>query len=196
MGRYEKVTVVDLEATCWENNYDKNLQYDQEIIEIGVVSLNQYERKVERYDSYLVKPIYSDKLSPFCKDLTGITQEEVDQGGTLAEALDDIYKNYSTRVMASWGSWDVKRLRWDCENKGVYNPFNRSTCKTRINVAQLLCMMKGFKNRKGLKKGMYHTGVVWEDVMNKYDLEGMEQHRALPDALVATEILLQLIKGE
>lgn len=193
-GRYENILVVDFEATCWDDESDKNLQYDQEIIEIGVVQVNQYEREVTDYENYLIKPSYGE-ISPFCESLTSITSDLVNEHGVLlTQAVQAIEERFKARVWGSWGSWDVKRFRWDCENKSVKNPFEYST---HINIAQLLCMLQGFKNRKGLKSGMMHTDVDWQqDVMQKYDVEGMARHRALPDALAAAEILLKLIESK
>ena len=60
--------IVDLEATCWEN--DRSIQ--NEIIEIGAVMVNAEQEIISEYVEF-IKPINNPELSGFCKTLTSIT---------------------------------------------------------------------------------------------------------------------------
>ena len=75
--------IVDLEATCQENNRD----FENEIIEIGAVKLNDSFKYVDEFDIF-VKPKLNPILSDFCKNLTSIKQEDVDGAVSFTEALD------------------------------------------------------------------------------------------------------------
>eukprot|EP00494_Astrolonche_serrata_P033168 UN33437 len=71
--KYRYIAVLDFEATC-----EKNQRINpQEIIEFPVMlvdtSLNQVVATFHEY----VRPIHNPKLSKFCTELTGITQQMV-----------------------------------------------------------------------------------------------------------------------
>lgn len=81
------VCVLDFEATC--DNTVKN--FDNEVIEFPSVLLqwdplkrNYY--KISEFQVYC-KPLVDSKVSAFCTDLTGITQDTVNKGITFIDAL-------------------------------------------------------------------------------------------------------------
>lgn len=69
--------IFDLEATCWENDRTKQ----NEIIEIGAVKLDENLAVIGEFQTF-IKPKLNPILSDFCKKLTSISQEEVDQAPT------------------------------------------------------------------------------------------------------------------
>src|SRR2546430_1508856 len=99
------VNVVDVEATCWAGGPPAG--ESSEIIEIGVCVVDTDDwRRVERR-SILVRPRRS-RVSPFCTELTGLTQADVDGGVDFATAcalLRDELRG-SSRTWASWGEYD------------------------------------------------------------------------------------------
>ncbi|MFX6218279.1 3'-5' exonuclease, partial [Acinetobacter baumannii] len=71
-----RILVVDLEATCSD---DGSIPPEEmEIIEIGACWVTEGGVGLERFQ-HLVRPLARPVLTPFCKQLIGITQEEVDQ---------------------------------------------------------------------------------------------------------------------
>ncbi|CAM0137046.1 hypothetical protein VKS41_008203 [Umbelopsis sp. WA50703] len=75
----------DVEATCEEN--DK--RYPHEIIEFPVVLVDGKMFKiVDQFRSY-VKPSINPVLTDFCKKLTGISQETVDESPDFISVLND-----------------------------------------------------------------------------------------------------------
>ncbi|MFN8888672.1 MAG: exonuclease domain-containing protein, partial [Cyclobacteriaceae bacterium] len=66
--------IFDLEATCWEG-FDKS---QNETIEIGALKVNDNREIVSEFSSF-IKPLKNPILSDFCKQLTSIQQEDVDQ---------------------------------------------------------------------------------------------------------------------
>ncbi|MEO8613176.1 MAG: 3'-5' exonuclease, partial [Chloroflexota bacterium] len=103
--KYDQIIIVDIECTCWDGPPPDG--QENEIIEIGVCRLRP--SNWERYDkrSLLVKPERST-VSPFCTDLTSLTQEQVDTGMTFAAACAILEKEYKTRqrIWASYGDYD------------------------------------------------------------------------------------------
>jgi inhibitor of KinA sporulation pathway (predicted exonuclease) len=103
--RLDRILVVDVESTCWE---DEPLAGQMsEIIEIGlcVVDVAALER-VERR-SILVRPACST-VSAYCTQLTTLTQADVDAGVPLTEACRVLADEYRSRErpFASFGDYD------------------------------------------------------------------------------------------
>lgn len=75
--KLDKVLIVDVEATCWENGIPEG--QENEIIEIGLCLLDVASWQPQDKRSIIIRPEHST-VSPFCTQLTGITQEQADQG--------------------------------------------------------------------------------------------------------------------
>ena len=81
-----RIIVIDVEATCWKKGV---FSRKKETIEIGAVRLLR-DRDESRWPEFqtFVRPRRLPVLSTFCRDLTGITQDEVDAAPTFPEALE------------------------------------------------------------------------------------------------------------
>ena len=146
----DKIVVVDLESTCWEKG--DPWQAFTEIIEIGVCTLDV--KTLERADklSYLVVPQYS-RLSQFCTDLTGHTQEDLDYDGTsLDMAITSLRACYKlkNRMWASYGDYDRNQFRRECEKKSLSYPF----CSTHLNVKNLFAIAMGLPKEVGMAEAL------------------------------------------
>lgn len=76
--------ILDFEATC-DNVKRPN---PQEIIEFPTLLYNVQTRAVEDIFHFYIKPVAYPQLSQFCKNLTGITQEQITNDGIpLKDAL-------------------------------------------------------------------------------------------------------------
>ena len=98
-----RVIVVDVEATCWKKGV---FSRKKETIEIGAVRLllDRDESKWPEFQTF-VRPRRLPVLSTFCRDLTGITQGEVDAAPTFPEAFERFLEwlHPSERVvLATW----------------------------------------------------------------------------------------------
>lgn len=70
---FQYFVVIDFEATC-----DKDTKpYPQEIIEFPSVLVNSTTGQLEDCFQIYVRPTYNQLLSDFCKELTGIQQNQV-----------------------------------------------------------------------------------------------------------------------
>src|SRR5437868_15136499 len=81
--RLDHILVIDVEATCWEGAPPAG--QENEIIEIGVCTIDVRRRQRGERESILVRPQRS-RVSPFCTQLTTLTQAEVDGGIPFEEA--------------------------------------------------------------------------------------------------------------
>lgn len=102
--------VCDVEATCWDEEKGSPQPPDEEteIIEIGVVELDLRTFVRTKKSSILIKPQRS-RVSPFCTQLTTITQEMLDRDGvTYEEACRRVREEHhaARRPWCSWGVYD------------------------------------------------------------------------------------------
>lgn len=85
MSSWKHYLVIDLEATCADDGSIPD--NEREIIEIGAVLVETAGlTTVEEYQSF-VRPVQHPVLSPFCTELTTITQAEVDAAPLFPEVL-------------------------------------------------------------------------------------------------------------
>lgn len=77
------------------------------------------DTKCEYIDTFreFIKPIHNPILSEFCKELTAITQEEVDNGDTFQNVLrrhikwlQDCNVDFDNLVYVTCGAWDLKTI--------------------------------------------------------------------------------------
>ncbi|MQY09498.1 3'-5' exonuclease [Actinomadura macrotermitis] len=150
------LNVVDVEATCWDGPVPPG--QTNEIIEIGlcVVDLDAGERVAKH--RVLVRPQRS-KVSAFCTELTGLTQEEVDAGLRFAEACALLGREHQagSRPWASWGDYDRKQFERQCGG-GVRYPFGRS----HTNAKAVFTEAHGLRRRPGMAQALRHAGLPLE----------------------------------
>jgi inhibitor of KinA sporulation pathway (predicted exonuclease) len=157
------INVVDVEATCWEGTPPPGQV--SEIIEIGltVVDLDQQVRLAKH--RILVRP-HRSRVSAFCTELTSLTQDEVDQGVTFAEACKVLARDHHTKTVpwASWGDYDRNQFNRQCKHTGTEYPFsgNHTNAKLRFTEAHNLRKRPGMAQAlelAGLKlEGRHHRG--------------------------------------
>jgi len=106
--------VLDFEATCQK---DKPLNC-QEIIEFPVVPVNLRTKEIltDKIFHYYVKPEVNPKLTEFCTELTGITQETVESGIPLPDCLSKFEAWMKTQgfttdnsIFVTCGDWDLQK---------------------------------------------------------------------------------------
>ncbi|MFI8370228.1 exonuclease domain-containing protein [Streptomyces sp. NPDC085466] len=151
------LNVVDVEATCWDTAPPPGQV--NEIIEIGltVVDLAAGER-VGRH-RILVRPARS-RVSPFCTELTGLTQAEVDGGVDFATACRTLARDHAAgvRPWASWGDYDRKQFTRQCQAAGVPYPFGRH----HTNAKAVFTEAHGLRRRPGMAQALAHAGLPLE----------------------------------
>lgn len=101
----------------------------QEVIEFPVVLLDVKTRQVKSTFHTYVKPTLDPQLTDFCTELTGITQEQVDAGIDISQALKDLHMwlgqqgVFSTEfVFMSCGDFDGNALAREAKAKQLYVP--------------------------------------------------------------------------
>lgn len=174
---YSTLLVVDLEATCWRGPPPDGMI--SEIIEIGLTPLDLRALAVGEKQSILVRPEVST-VSNFCTELTTLTQEQVDGGVTFRDACRQLVESHRSggRVWASYGEYDRRTFRSQCDRTGVAYPFGDH----HIDVKTLVALSRG-RSPVGLRAACELAG---------RDLEGTH-HRGDDDALNVAHLLARLL---
>ena len=162
---YKYYLIVDLEATCCDK---KTIQRDKmEIIEIGAVVVDAKTLKIVDEYEVFIKPILNPTLTTFCKTLTTITQEDVDNAMGYKEALEDFktwFAKYDNFLFCSWGDYDKSQFLQDCKLHGVAYPFSEEHLNIKKEFAKVQkvkpCGLDVALNHVGLElQGTHHRGI-------------------------------------
>jgi inhibitor of KinA sporulation pathway (predicted exonuclease) len=172
-----RIVVVDVEATCWKKGV---FSRKKETIEIGAVLL-LLDRDPSKWPEFqtFVRPLRLPRLSSFCRELTGITQEDVDAAPTFPEAL-RLFVEWSEPlervVLATWSHYDLWQLDLDLVAHGLPKlalPF--------LDVKKLAAHVVGSKSFEETARQL-----APEDV-------ALPRHRAIADARRTARILHRLL---
>lgn len=175
MKTTDKIIIIDLEATCWQGSVPSG--QENEIIEIGLAVLDVPTGQISKNQGILIRPQRS-KVSPFCTELTTITQEMLDQKGVLFEdAINQLVDEYNPDLYtwASYGQYDLNMLKKQCQSFGVAYPM----CDEHINVKVWFAELFGLKKPTGMNGALHLLHIP---------LEGTH-HRGIDDAKNIAKIL-------
>lgn len=164
--------VLDFEANCSGDN-----KKDHEIIEFPCIVVNSATGEIKAEFRTFVRLVNHDKLSEFAKDLTGITDEQVNSGISWADSLVAFEKwchdnNIdSNATIVTCGDWDLGTMlpRQLNITKTKLSPFLTELFGKWHNV--ITSFKDHYKNdkRKGLARmleqldlsldGKHHSGI-------------------------------------
>lgn len=181
MVLYDKIIVIDIEATCWETK-EETLLNQREIIEIGVCKLILSSGKIENKQSFYIKPEVS-QVSSFCTQLTGITNEKLQiEGTSLEKALKKINSKYSAkyRTFAGYGDLDQEILEQECKAKAIENPFRNDY----LNIKTLFNLVYLQEKPQGLLKELELVGESFDG----------KNHNGADDAYNAAKLLYKVLR--
>lgn len=176
----DQLLVIDIEATCWDGQPPEG--QEAEIIEIGVCTLDIPSGRRVTKQSILVKPERSE-ISPFCTELTTLTQSQVERGVTFEHACRVLRRKYRAgdRVWASYGDYDRRQFEKQCRERNILYPFG----PTHINIKNLLAVFHGLQHEVGMMDAMR---------LMRLPVEGTH-HRGVDDAwntgLILSKLILQ-----
>ncbi|MFD0153741.1 exonuclease domain-containing protein [Streptomyces sp. NPDC055721] len=171
------VNVVDVEATCWAGSQPTGAV--SEIIEIGLTVIDLDAGKRLARHRILVRPVRST-VSEFCTELTSLTQHEVDQGISFAEACRLLATEHcaGTRPWVSWGDYDRHQFTRQCRATRTPYPFGRH----HTNAKAVFTEAYGLRKRPGMAQALDVAGLR---------LEG-RHHRGEDDAWNIAALVLHL----
>lgn len=169
LEKYKNYLIVDLEATCCDQNSFPRTQ--METIEIGAVMVEAQNLTVIDEFTTFIKPVRHPQLTAFCTELTSITQADVDAAPLYPEAV-AIFKQwlyqYEDFVFCSWGDYDKKQLTQDSQYHREPFPIGAE----HVNIKVLFSKTQDLKKRFGMDGALKKAGLA---------LDGTH-HRGIDDA--------------
>ena len=148
--RLDHILVIDIESTCWKNGAVPRGE-TSDIIEIGLCPLEAATGRRLEKRSILVRPERS-RVSPFCTELTTLTQEQVEGGIDFKSAcriLEDEYLS-AERLWASFGDYDRRQFEKQCRDQDARYPFGPS----HLNAKTLFALSRGLPSEVGLPQAL------------------------------------------
>ena len=177
--RKAPLIVFDLEATCWPEGTSVERQ---ETIEVGAVRVGPEGLPAGEFQR-LVKPRDEPVLSGFCRDLTGIRQEEVD-GAEPFPAVLDAFLSWGGPEPVRWASWslyDLRQLKADCQRHNIQLP---ATVECHVDLRRQFADIQE-KEPVTMKRALELTGMT---------LEG-SHHRGIDDARNIARLAAIIMRG-
>uniref|UniRef100_A0A6B2LHU9 Exonuclease domain-containing protein n=1 Tax=Arcella intermedia TaxID=1963864 RepID=A0A6B2LHU9_9EUKA len=188
--------VLDVESTCDKDNPT----WPNEVIEFPVILLDPKKQTLETFFHKHVRPTENPTLTHFCKDFTGITQEQVDTSDTIDVVLSQFHdhliaKNFNVGncregdekdtfsfAVLTDGPWDLRdHLGLECRRKQIKTA---SYLHRWVNIRWLFSEFFGCPRRN--VSGMLSY--------LKLSFEGRE-HSGIDDAYNIARIALSMVQS-
>lgn len=183
MKNNKKYVIFDLEATCYDRMEDIPEGFLNEIIEIGAVMVDENGTELSRFSKFAKPPLFPE-LSDFCKKLTTITQEDVDNADNLKDVIIEFDKWCDGSTMLSWGFYDKTQLGKDMIRNDLEHLLESSTIEDHFSLKHLYAKWNGLR-----KRGIGMGGALRREGL---ELDGTH-HRGIDDAINITKIFRKYI---
>lgn len=144
--RISKINIIDIEATCDDNNTG----FHSELIQIAIVPLDLVTLEIREdlsFNSFVKNR--NSKITKFCTDLTGITQLKLNQEGKpIEEVFRTISKKYSkSQPVAGYGWYDKKKMIQESKDINQECPLNMDQY---VNIKNIIACISGSSKEIGL----------------------------------------------
>lgn len=174
--------ILDLE---WNNAYDrKSKGFINEIIEIGAVMLDEELQEVSRFSS-LIRSQIGKKLRGSVKQLTHITNEDLDSGIPYTKALSELRRWIGARpnTVITWGDGDIRVLIDNCRH---------------LNGIEIVPFLSNYADLQRYFQMIFNTSPARQVGLSSaaeilgIDESGFSHHRALDDSLLTAELFRKI----
>lgn len=169
--------VIDLEATTDEGGWPVT---EMEVIEIGASLVNRDGREIDHFQRF-VRPLRRPLLTSFCRQLTHITQANIDGAATLKDVWPSFERwlaPYHSRLQGwvSWGDYDRKQLLQEWQQQNLQSILDQVP---HMNLKQRFAKARRLDRPLGLTAALQLAGLQFCG----------QQHRALEDARNTARLL-------
>ncbi len=146
--------VVDLEATC--DDMHALPREETEIIEIGAVLVDAVTLEpLEEFQSF-VRPVKHPRLTPFCINLTTITQADVVRAPTFRFVAPKLAAFGQGALFCSWGGYDKNQLDRDARRAGIRSPLG----PRHLNLKEMFARAAGESSQLGTNMALRRVGLT------------------------------------
>lgn len=174
--------IVDLEATCSDDGTVP--RHEMEIIEIGAVVQSSRTFEIESEFQTFVRPVRHPELTPFCTELTGITQRDVTGAPPFRDAIEAMKRwmvAFEDTLFCSWGDYDRNQFVQDCAYHQVAYPFRSEHLNLKAEFSRTL----GRRKKLGIADALRSLGLEFEG----------SHHRGLDDARNIARVVRRVCSG-
>lgn len=163
-----------------EHSSLKNIDFDNEIIEIGAIKLDKYMNEVDRLKTY-IKPTIFAYLNPKITEITNITDSMLECGDSFEEAMDKL-RNFadSSDILCSWAKDDVAEL---IKNAKFHNYDVKSWLNNYLDIQEYCTDMMAKKKVLSLRNALDEL---------KISIESDKLHDALYDCICTAKVFKRL----
>ena len=110
ISKNKEFIIVDTEFTAWEGSMQRNWQRPneyRELVQISAIKINNLE--ITDSINIYIKPTFNPKLSDYFTNLTGITNEIIDEKGIdVYSAIKTLHKFCGRNEVFSYGNdWEI-----------------------------------------------------------------------------------------
>lgn len=178
--------ILDLE---WNNTYGrKTKSFINEIIEIGAVMLDENLQEISRFSS-LIRSQIGKKLRGSVKQLTHITNEDLNNGIPFTKALSQFRRWIGTRdnVVITWGDGDIRVLIENCRY---------------LNGIEIVPFLSNYADIQAYFHSIFNSppsrqvGLSAASQLLGIDEEAYSHHRALDDSLLTADVFRKIFNPE
>ncbi len=180
MYKPDKIVVIDLEATCWEEG-EVPIGSSIDILEIGICNLVIATGEITDKQSIYVIPERSE-ITSYCTELTGITHDLIrEKGIPFTEACKIVSEQYEPeqRLWAGYGEFDRRQLEAQCSDLQVPFPMGYSY----LNIMPLFCVKMKLTGMRGLKRALRTINEPFDG----------QHHNGADDAYNAAKVLRYIL---
>lgn len=169
--------VIDLEATTEEGGWPVE---EMEIIEIGASLVDGTGREVDHFQRF-VRPLRRPLLTTFCRQLTHISQGEIDAARPLNQvwpAFERWLEPHHARLRGwlSWGDYDRQQLQLEWRQQQLASHLGGLP---HTDLKRHFARVRQLKRPVGLHAALALAGMSFQG----------QQHRALEDARNTARLL-------
>lgn len=166
-----------------ENAELKNINFDNEIIEIGAVKLDKNINEVEKLKIF-IKPTIFKKMNPKITEITHITGEMLSNGVSFVEGMDKLRDFIDDDdVLCSWAKDDVAEL---IKNAKYHDYEIMSWLRDYIDIQEYATKVLAKKKSLSLKNAVE---------LLRINVEGNKLHDALYDSICTAKVFKRLFNG-
>ena len=170
-------TILDLE---WNSVYSKKMSgYFNEVIQFGAVRLNAALEETGRFSTF-VRPVEGTRLTGLVEELTGITNEDVQNGAAFSDAYRRFRAFADGSVLMTWGNGDVRELVHNCAYHSGDECLHLNC--TYVNL-QDVCQEK--LNQPASRQ----IGLADAAALLQIPADTLALHRAIDDSVLSAECL-------
>ncbi len=154
--------VIDLEMCNVSKDNRKEYHYKNEIIQIGAASMDNDYKILSKFSSY-VRPEYG-RIDKFIKDLTGISQSDVENAEGISEVLSKFlaWLPEGEVTMVSWSKSDKYQLIHELEEKKIRIERMNDLYENWYDCQPLFSEKMKMRKNYSLEEALIATDIVTE----------------------------------